>query len=144
MSENPAPPLTLQDLTAALRAFKEDLKTDFATKDDLKAFATKDDHQSLRDELKAFETKTTSQFRAIHVQLANVSGDIHDIKRELREDVAKKSDLEKIHRFADHCLREIDAARELRTSRGQLLGEIADSVDDLKKRVRALEDRPQS
>lgn len=151
MSESPAPPLTLQDLTAALKIFKEELKSDFATKEDLKLFATKDDFQSLRGEfgemkeyLKSFEARVGAQFRAVHVQLASVSGDVHDIKRELREDVAKKTDLDRICRFADRCLSEIDESRELRTSRGARLDEVAESVDDLKKRVRALEDRRES
>ncbi len=143
MAESPAPPLTLHDLTAALRVFKEELKTDFATKDDLKAFATKDDLKSFatKDDLLTFEARTDARFRAVHVQLASVSGDVHDIKRELRETVAKKSDLDRICRFADRCLLEIDESRELRTARGARLDEVAESVDDLKKRVRALEDR---
>ena len=121
-------------------ATKDDLKS-FATKDDLKPFATKDDLKpfATKDDLKPFATKDA--LRTVQVAVARLEGEMHDVKHILRTEVATKRDLEPILRFAERALKEMDEHRELRSTRGALLNDVADKVEDHERRLRGIEGR---
>lgn len=110
-------------------ATKEDLER-FATKEDLKPFARTADVKILQDEI-----------RRVAVTVARLEGDMHDVKHILKTEVATKKEFDVVMRYGDRTLKELDAHRELRSTRGVLLDDVSGKVEDHERRLRGLEGR---
>jgi hypothetical protein len=110
-------------------ATKEDLER-FATKEDLKPFARTADVKILQDEI-----------RRVAVTVARLEGDMHDVKHILKTEVATKKEFDVVMRYGDRTLKELDAHRELRSTRGVLLDDVMNKVEDHERRLREIEDR---
>lgn len=124
MMEQPQTPLTKKILIEVLQGF--------ATKDDLRNFATKDD-------LRKFGTK--DDIRSVQRALARLAGDVSDIKHVLETEYVTKKEMEPYRLLAERAIKEMDEHRELRSTRGALLGDIAEKVEDHERRLRGLEGR---
>ncbi|HEX4047134.1 MAG TPA: hypothetical protein VH309_04845 [Elusimicrobiota bacterium] len=159
MMEQHNTPLTKEILTEALLGLEErldakwELKLDsklqrFATKDDLQRFATKDDLQrfATKDDLQPF-AKTEDvkilqdEIRRVAVTVARLEGDMNDVKHILKTEVATKKEFDVVMRYADRTLNEMDVHRELRSTRGALLGDVVEKVADHERRLRGIEGR---
>ena len=152
MPEQHNTPLTKEFLVEALLGLEQRLdakweaKLDsklqrFATKDDLKPFATKDDLKpfATKDDLNPFATKDA--LRSVQVAVARLEGEMAEVKYFLKTEAVTKRDMEPYRLLAERALRELDAHRELRSTRGVLLGDVVEKVEDHERRLREIEGR---
>lgn len=102
----------------------------FATKDDLKSFATKDAIRGLQDDV-----------RRVAKSVARLEGDVYDIRHTLKTEYATKLELEPFRQLAERTIKELDLNRELRSTRGALLDDVVEKVEDHERRLRGIEDR---
>ena len=121
-------------------ATKDDLR-DFATKDDLRDFATKDDLKDFatKEDLERFPTK--NDLRNVQVAVARLEGDVREIKHVLKTEYATKREMEPYRLLAERAIKEMDEHRELRSTRGALLGDVVEKVENHERRLRGIEDR---
>ena len=68
--------ITDADITKIKKAFKKD----FATKDDLKAFATKSELKKSHDKLQKSHDKLQEAIADVHVELGELRDDVNDLK----------------------------------------------------------------
>jgi hypothetical protein len=117
MMEQHHTPLTKEILTEALLGLEERLDSK------LQRFATKD------------------ALRNVQVAVARLEGDMHEVKHALKTRFATKKDMEPYRLLAERALKELDEHRELRSTRGALLTDVAEKVEDHERRLRGIEGR---
>jgi hypothetical protein len=114
MMEQHQSPLTKEDLTSALLGLEERLDAKLATKEGL---------------------------RIVQVAVARLEGDVREIKFALKTKFATKKDMEPYRVYADRTLKELDEHRELRSTRGVLLTDAVEKIEDHERRLRNIEGR---
>ncbi len=98
----------------------------------------------LQTSIAGLQTKTDglqTRTRGIAATVARLEGNMHDVRGFLKTQVATKQDLERVMRFADRGLKEMDEHRQLRSTRGALLTDVAEKVEDHERRLRDIEGR---
>lgn len=145
-------PVTLSQIKKLFTELRKDLREDFATKDDLKRFATKEDISDIKDELKGFATKDDLENKLsgfatkddLEKGLARFAtkSELWDLRNEMNmrfEGVATKKDMQYLLVMKDEIAGMIQKRdRDDVTNFGRQM-RLQESVENHEKRITKLE-----